>query len=457
MGAAGVFLLATGDVQVRDTAGALRAAKTGTEINSGETILTRNGRAQVSFTDSGQISMQPGTEFKIDDFRFREAGKQEESAVFSLIKGGVRAITGLIGRRSKPDYVMSTVVATIGIRGTEFQAILCASSCNEPDGLYVQTGEGVVFVRNALGEIDLERGQTAFVASPQSAPQRTSAGPSMTSAPALSDPPPVPGVSNPEFDPGTILTTNPFGAVTVLSSAGIAAATSGSGSITFNGTTYSSANIAGAGSGAGTNTRGDVAVPGAYINGSQVNGFVVYGNGVFGSITFDNVLNSASSGDLYWGRWSAGTVSVFVGLNGIIKSDTATIPPTVNLHYILGTSVPTIPTSGMATYNFVGGTPSTDLAGTVGSGITSGTVTADFLNSSVGANFMVNHGGAINVVSTMPMNSGNRAAFSSANGGGHVNIANSTVAGFFVGAGSPAGAGLSYSINNNVAGVGAFR
>lgn len=451
--AAGAFLLATGDVQVRDTVGGLRAAKTGMEINSGETILTQNGRAQIRFTDSGQISLQPGTEFKIADYSFREGGKQEESAVFSLIKGGVRAITGLVGRRARTDYVMNTVVATIGIRGTEFQAILCTSSCKEPDGLYVHTGEGIVFVRNALGEIDVARGQTAFVASPQSAPQRTSAGPSMSSAPQATQPPALPGVTEPGFQPGTIISTNPLGVATTLSSAGFAGVASGS--ITVDGTAYSG--VGGAGSGAGRNTSG-TGVVGAYINGSQVNGFVVSENGAFASIYFDSVLNAASNGELYWGRWSGGNVTLYAGIQGISGSATVALPTTASLHYILGTSVPTIPTTGSASFSFIGGTPSTDAGGGVGSGIQAGgTINANFLTSVVTANFTVVHGGTINVGATMPMNSGNRAAFASGNPTGNVTGATGSVSGFFVGTSSPTGAGLSYSLNNNIVGVGAFR
>ena len=452
MAAAGAFLLATGDVQVRDVAGSIRGAKTGMEINSGETILTQNGRAQVRFTDEGYVSLQPGTEFKIADYRFREVGKQEESVVFSLIKGGVRAITGLVGRRSKLDYRMDTVVATIGIRGTEFQAILCASSCKEPDGLYVHTGEGIVFLKNALGEVDVGRGQTAFVASPQSAPQRTSTGPSMSSAPQITQPPVLPSVTEPGFQPGTILLANPFGPVTVLSSAGLAL--TGSGSITVDGTTYSG--VGGAGSGTGINTSG-TGVMGAYINGSQVNGFVVYGNGAFASIYVDSVLNAANSGDLYWGRWSGGNVNLYAGLSGISASATVAIPTTASLHYILGTSVPTIPTSGTASYSFVGGTPSTDASGGVGSGITTGTVNVNFATPNVTANFTVVHGASITVNTTMPMEGSRRAAFSSSLAGGSIGGATGTVSGFFVGAGSPTGAGLSYSLNGNIVGVGAFR
>ena len=45
--------------------------------------------------------------------------------VFSLLKGGFRAITGLIGKTRKDDYSIQTSVATIGIRGTDAVYIDC--------------------------------------------------------------------------------------------------------------------------------------------------------------------------------------------------------------------------------------------------------------------------------------------------------------------------------------------
>jgi hypothetical protein len=112
---------------------------------------------------------------------------------------------------------------------------------------------------------------------------------------------------------------------------------------------------------------------------------------------------------------------------------------------------------GSASFSFVGGTPSTSATGVVGAGMTSGTVTANFFSNMVNASFVVVHGGTINVTTSMPMLASNRATFSSNNAGGTVGGATGSVSGFFVGAGAPNGAGLAYSLNGNVTGVGAFK
>ncbi len=474
--AAGNFLLVTGNVQVRDAKGIDRLAVTGSTLDTGETVLTQNGRAQIRFTDSGQISLQPATEFKLADYRYRESGSNEESAVFNLIKGGVRAITGLVGRRTKSDYKMVTSTATIGIRGTEFQATLCAASCTQADGLYVQTGVGVITVSNALGEVEVGRGETAFVASPQSSPQKTSGGPVMTTTGDFVGPPSLPVLGVGEFQPGTIAITNPLGPVTAFTSAGLAAVASGSVTLDLSGyaslapsNTNSTSATSGGTSSAGSAANktlfagidaGSSGALGAYISNGKVNGFILSGksaaDSVFVSIIASSVLNAGNSGDLYWGRWSGGTITTYAGLNGTNASSTMALPGTTSIHYLLSTSVPTVPTAGQATFSFIGGTPSTDASGTVGSGITAGTVTAYFAGNHVGTNFTLVHGATTSVFAYMPMNGGNRAAFSSQNPSGYVSGATGSIAGVLTGSSAPSGAGISYNINGAV-GVGAFR
>jgi hypothetical protein len=45
-----------------------------------------------------------------------------DNASFNLVKGGLRSVTGLLGKRNKEKFAMKTPSATIGIRGTTFIA-----------------------------------------------------------------------------------------------------------------------------------------------------------------------------------------------------------------------------------------------------------------------------------------------------------------------------------------------
>lgn len=477
--AAGTIIFSFGEVFVRNVVGAQRSAPTGTSVESGEAVITQNGRAQIQFTDNGIVSLLPLSEFSIVDYRLQDVPGGAEQAVFGLIRGAVRAVTGLISTRKKEAYRLDTPLATIGIRGTEFTAVLCESSCKEPDGLYVHTGEGTIFVRNAFGEIDVARGQTAYVASPNVAPQRTSTTPALSAKGAAGNTQTtIPSVgTQSELQVGTILSTGSpdLGPLTVLTSGGLAVAASGS--ITIDGMTGS-----GSGSAAGaapnlvslrdSSRPSATGIVGVYLRDNVLRGITLNatdpstGESAFATIAINAVQNGGSDGGLYWGRWTGTNVTVSAGLNTTLERRSFAIPAASSIHYILGTSVPTIPTAGSASYSFVGGTPSTDQAGGVGEGITAGSLTANFLANRVNANMTVVHGGTYTLIANMVFDP-NRASFTSDTRGGSASASGAgsyaaMVSGFFAGTNSPTApsrAGISYTIQapNPIVGVGAFR
>lgn len=52
-------------------------------------------------------------------------------AFYRLVKGGFRSVSGLIGKVNREDFRVSTPVATIGIRGTEWGARICQGGCED--------------------------------------------------------------------------------------------------------------------------------------------------------------------------------------------------------------------------------------------------------------------------------------------------------------------------------------
>ncbi len=109
---------AAGNVSAVSPSGTQRPLGKGSEVAAGETIATGdNGRTQLRFADGAQVSLQPKTEFRIDAYDYK--GNGEDKGFFNLLRGGLRTITGLIGRTNKYAYRVTTQVATIGIRGTE--------------------------------------------------------------------------------------------------------------------------------------------------------------------------------------------------------------------------------------------------------------------------------------------------------------------------------------------------
>ena len=175
--AVGTVQFTAGDVTIRDAAGKLREAKKGDPINEGDTILTGNqASAQLKMSDGGILAVRPQTELRFDRYKF--SGKEDgtENALMSLLKGGFRTITGIIGRTNKNNYKISTLTATIGIRGTDHEPFFIspvaagAPQPATPPGTYNKVNVGVAFIATPLGTINIAQNQVGFAA-PNQPPQ----------------------------------------------------------------------------------------------------------------------------------------------------------------------------------------------------------------------------------------------------------------------------------------------
>ena len=126
----------------------------GLPLHNGETLNTGSrGFAVIKLDDGTRMTLRPNTSFKIINVDNR---KGKESAFMSLLRGGFRAITGAISK-SRPDaFRISTAVATIGIRGTEFDARLCEQA--ECDKENKATGKKAESESVVIGRVALLRG-----------------------------------------------------------------------------------------------------------------------------------------------------------------------------------------------------------------------------------------------------------------------------------------------------------
>jgi hypothetical protein len=155
LAAAGKVEFAIGGATAIGRDGASRTLTKGVDINSGDTIKTTDGRVQVRFSDGGYMSLQPNTEFIVENYAYD--GKQDgtERGFFRLVEGGLRAITGIVGRNNRPAYRVATPVATIGIRGSEFLAE------HRENRLRTRVIGGSIYIENEFGNLILFKGQSA--------------------------------------------------------------------------------------------------------------------------------------------------------------------------------------------------------------------------------------------------------------------------------------------------------
>lgn len=149
LAAAGLVQFTAGDVQLRRGDNLSRLAK-GAELDGGDVVLTgTEGRAQIRFTDGGLVALYPDSQFTVT--RYADgAGTGEDHFVVNLLRGGMRALTGLIGKRNPASYKVITPTAVVGIRGSAFMLAIDANGkvlvSGEQDEIEVCTQAGCVGV-----------------------------------------------------------------------------------------------------------------------------------------------------------------------------------------------------------------------------------------------------------------------------------------------------------------------
>ena len=131
--------------------GDMRPLMQGNPVNAGETVVTAPASfVRMKLSDGGYILLRPSTRFQIAQYKYTDSA-DDSVGLFNLLKGGFRAVTGAIGKRNKNAISYRTAVATIGIRGTDLEAIDCTDGC--PD-LGTDIDPGLYFKTHA-GEIDV--------------------------------------------------------------------------------------------------------------------------------------------------------------------------------------------------------------------------------------------------------------------------------------------------------------
>ncbi len=118
-----------------------RALGQGVAIDPGDTVtLGSNSFAVLKMTDGTRMTLRPNTAVKFEDYVYKEPNKPD-SMITSLLKGGVRMVTGLIAKSSPQAAKLTTATATVGIRGTDFDARICRTDCAADAGRIAQQSE----------------------------------------------------------------------------------------------------------------------------------------------------------------------------------------------------------------------------------------------------------------------------------------------------------------------------
>jgi hypothetical protein len=171
-------MVVNGSAKAVSAQGQERNLEKGGEVFAGDKIVTgEGGLVQMRLNDGGYMSVRPSTEMVLDRFVYDDKNPANSNFLVSLVRGGFRSITGLIGRTNPAAYQIRTTTATLGIRGTDHEPMvvpegLAGPSGLTPPGIYDKVNEGETFIQNKFGVLSLKRGDIGFApAKPEIAPQ----------------------------------------------------------------------------------------------------------------------------------------------------------------------------------------------------------------------------------------------------------------------------------------------
>ena len=157
--------------------------------NSDSISSEKDSYALLVFPDGQKITLQANSEMDIKQYNYQIKGKKDQ-VLLRLANGGLRALTGSIGKNDHKAYTLDTPVATIGIRGSGGDTDTDGTSLRQTtwqDVMFVKTNDGV--------EHDVKEGFSLSLPNANAQPQLYATPPS---APKPSEPRPDTNKSDPK-------------------------------------------------------------------------------------------------------------------------------------------------------------------------------------------------------------------------------------------------------------------
>jgi len=171
----------SGEVAASQPGQTPRPLTVGAPLYEGDAVRTGTaGVAVIGFRDQTKMSVNPQTALRIDGFVYKKPGASDSMAL-SLLKGGLRVFTGLIGKQASNAFAVQTRTSTIGIRGTGMD-ISCEGPCvdasigeapvaasgdpanpKKSDGVFILTWEGGTYF--VLGPLDVPLNRAGYIGS----------------------------------------------------------------------------------------------------------------------------------------------------------------------------------------------------------------------------------------------------------------------------------------------------
>jgi len=116
-------------------------------VEPGDVIRTKSrARAQIKFVDDTTMSLSPGSRIAIESYMY-DAAKKQRQGVVQVFYGMVYTVVNRILQTEKPDILLKTHTAIMGVRGTKWYAVL------HPIATDIFNESGKVCAHNAFAEV----------------------------------------------------------------------------------------------------------------------------------------------------------------------------------------------------------------------------------------------------------------------------------------------------------------
>ena len=164
---AGTIQNVLGTGKIHKQTGQIYPAIRNDQLYEGDTVIVDNAsNLQIRMIDGAVVWLRSNTELKIDTYKSKRNGARTDESSLKLITGSLRTVTGIIGKQNPDGYKLNTPNATIGVRGTEFDAVYVSpSSANQfraESGTYHRVFQGATEFRAGGRDQRVEEGQAVF-------------------------------------------------------------------------------------------------------------------------------------------------------------------------------------------------------------------------------------------------------------------------------------------------------
>jgi hypothetical protein len=172
--AVGTVTHLSGVLTVKHADGSTVALAVKSAILQGDTLVTETDTyTRVKFVDSGEMVVRPSSQVVVKSYVYDLDHPEKDVVAIQLVSGGLRSVTGMIGKRNHDAVSFETPTGTIGVRGTNFGALFCQNDCGgvptssgttPQNGLHVDVAQGAIVLSNPAGQQMYQSGQFGYIA-----------------------------------------------------------------------------------------------------------------------------------------------------------------------------------------------------------------------------------------------------------------------------------------------------